>query len=85
MKYNSRKFTLEWLIHDIEVLKTYQEEENKEQINNQYWFICGELSVLMNLHIIDLRQAMNINDKLFSNPDISIKIISNILEAFNRE
>lgn len=82
MKFNSRKFTLEWVIHDIEVLKDCKD---KEQRSNQYWFICGELSVLMNLHIIDLHQARSINDKLFTNPDISINIISNILEVFNRE
>lgn len=83
MKYNSRKFTLESLIADIEVLKTYQKEENKEQRNNKYWFICGEISALRSLHIITFNQALGINDNLYRTPDKAIEIVYDILEVIN--
>lgn len=84
MKYNSRKFTLESLINDIEVLKTYQEEGNKEQRNSKFWFISGEISALMSLHIININQALAINGNLYRNPNKAIKILYDILKAFNR-
>ena len=84
MKYNSRKFTLQSLINDIEVFKTYQEKENKEQRHSKYWFISGEISSLMTLHIITLHQALAINGNLYRNPDKAIEIVYDILEAFNR-
>ena len=84
MKYNSRKFTLESLINDIEVFKTYQEKENNEQRHSKYWFISGEISSLMSLHIITLEQALSINGNLYRNPDKAIKIVYNILEVINR-
>lgn len=84
MKYNSRKFTLESLINDIEVFKTYQEKENKEQRHSKYWFISGEISVLMTLHIITLSQALSINGNLYRNPDKAIRIVYDILEVINR-
>ena len=84
MKYNSIKFTLESLINDIEVLKAYQEKENKEQRNSKYWFISGEISALRSLHIITLNQALSINGNLYRNPDKAIEIIYDILEVFNR-
>ena len=84
MKYNNCKFTLESLIADIEVLKTYQKEENKEQRNSKYWFICGEISVLMSLHIITFNQALSINGNLYRTPNKAIEIVYDIIEAFNR-
>ena len=84
MKYNNCKFTLESLISDIEEHKSYRDKCLLEQMHNKYWFISGEISVLVSLDIISVHQGLSIIDNLYKNPNISIKIISNILEAFNR-
>ena len=85
MKYNNYKFALESLISDIEEHKSYRDKGSLEQMHNKYWFISGEISVLVSLDIISVHQGLSIIDNLYKNPDISIKIIINILEAFNRE
>ena len=84
MKYNNCKFTLESLISDIEEHKIYRDKGYLEQRHNKYWFISGEISVLVSLDIISVHQGLSIIDNLYKKPDCSIKIIRNILEAFNR-
>ena len=84
MKYNNCKFTLDSLISDIEEHKSYRYKGYLEQMHNKYWFICGEISVLVSLDIISVHQGLSIIDNLYKNPDVSINIIRNILEAFNR-
>lgn len=85
MKYNNRKFTLESLISDIEEHKSYRDKGLLEQMHNKYWFISGEISVLVSLDIISVHQGLSIIDNIYKKPDISIKIIRNILEVLNRE
>ena len=81
MKYNSCKFTLESLISDIDEHKIYRNKGCLEQMHNKHWFISGEISVLVSLDIISVHQGLSIIDNLYKNPDISINIIRNILEA----
>ena len=84
MKYNDCKFVLESLISDIEEHKSYRDKGFLEQMHNKYWFISGEISVLVTLDIISVHQGLSIIDNLYKNPDISITTIKTILEAFNR-
>ena len=81
MKYNSCKFMLESLISDIEEHKSYRDKCLLEQMHNKHWFISGEISVLVSLDIISVHQGLSIIDNLYKNPNISINIIRNILEA----
>lgn len=83
MKYNNFKFALESLISDIEEHKSYRDKGYLEKMHNKYWFISGEISVLVSLEIISVHQGLSIIDNLYKKPDISINIISNILEDFN--
>ena len=53
-------------------------------IHSKYWFISGEISSLMTLHIITLHQALAINGNLYRNPDKAIEIVYDILEVINR-
>ena len=84
MKYNNYKFVLETLISDIEEHKSYRDKGLLEQMHNKYWFISGEISVLVSLDIINVHQGLSIIDNLYKKPYISINIISNVLEDFNR-
>ena len=81
MRYNNCKFTLESLISDIEEHKIYRDKGYLEQMHNKHWFISGEISVLISIDIISVHQGLSIIDNLYKNPDISINIIRNILEA----